>query len=290
MDRTAVRIINILLGNPENEPVLEIHFPAPELVFEEPAAFAIGGAEMGPLLNDKPLGNWRVYKAAAGDVLRFSGLTSGARSYLSVKGGFSADRWLGSRSTNLAAKMGGFRGRVLRKDDRIEYCGGKEVARLSPLWASPRILPPYSGSPTVRFIRGNEFALLPVESQRLLVSEPFAISMNADRMGYRLNGPPIDSNGLPEMISSAVDFGTVQLLPDGSLIILMAEHQTSGGYPRLGHVISVDLPLLAQLNPGNKIEFLEVSIRDAEELRMDLEKNLNCLSTGVRLHRISTES
>ena len=291
MDRTAVRIVNILLGNPENEPVLEIHFPGPELLFEGPVVFAIGGAVLGPLLNDKPVDNWRVLKAVEGDTLRFSALRAGNRAYLAVKGELSADEWLGSRSTNLAARIGGFRGRSLRLGDRIEFREpGGTVPVSSSLWASSRILPRYSRFPTVRVIRGREFDFLPAYSQQRFVSDQFKVSGDSDRMGYRLIGPPIETGAIPQMISSAVDFGTIQVLPDGSLIILMAEHQTSGGYPRLAHVISVDLPLLAQLGPGDKVAFHEVSIDTAEALRGELERELKQLSVGVRLQLISAKA
>ncbi|MGC2235177.1 MAG: biotin-dependent carboxyltransferase family protein [Pyrinomonadaceae bacterium] len=282
MDTTAARLINILLGNRENEAVLEMHFPAPEILFESDAFFAVGGADFSAKLNDLQLENWRPYFAERKSILRFPEKTSGNRAYFSIKGGFEIEKWLGSASTNLKAKIGGCGGRALQKDDRLLFKQRTiNNEQRTNIKISRAMLPFYSRFPTVRVIAGAEFELLTAQSRENFLHEDFVISPNSDRMGFRLRGEPIELSDKKELISSAVNFGAIQLLPDGQIIILMADHQTSGGYPRIGNVISVDLPLPAQLGAGDKVAFHLISIEEAENLTLEFEKNLNLLKIAV---------
>jgi antagonist of KipI len=283
MDCTAARLINILANNDETEAVLEMHFPAGEIVFESSAAFAIGGADFCPRLDEEDIENWRTYNAAAGTRLRFTGKTSGHRAYLAVCGGFAADLWLGSRSTNLAVGIGGYRGRKLQTGDRLEINHPEARSDLAVTWRiSPSLIPRYSPFPTVRAVAGAEFDLLNEESSRLFESQNFTVSNNSDRMGFRLSGPPLSLKKRVEMVSAAVSFGTVQLLPDGQLIVLMADHQTAGGYPRIAHVIGRDLPLLAQLGGSDRVAFNIIGLAEAEALNAELERDIAVFRTGCR--------
>ena len=275
MDTAAARIANTLLGNDEGAAVLETHFPAVELEFDGNTAFAISGADLGAKLAGEPIQNWTAAEATKGDVLSFSKRHSGSRAYIAVRDGISAEEWLGSRSTNLA--IGASR---LAAGNRIECASGKPTARLS---AGMSLLPRYSRFPTVRVIAGPEFEFLTATSERSFLSGGFTLTNDCDRMGYRLSGKPLHMLHSREMVSAGVSFGTIQLLPDGQLIVLMADHQTSGGYPRIGNVISVDLPLLAQLGPHDGVSFQLVSIGDAEELAMRFERELNYLRVGCKL-------
>ena len=128
--------------------------------------------------------------------------------------------------------------------------------------------------------------MLTAHGRELLLGQSFAVSQDSNRMGFRLDGEPLSRAEPLEMISSAVGFGTIQLLPDGKLIILMADHQTSGGYPRIGHVISRDLPLVAQLGHGDKVAFEVVTINEAETALMDFERELRVLKVGVALRNL----
>jgi antagonist of KipI len=283
MDRTAARLINVLLGNDENEAVLEIHFPAPILQFEEPATIALGGADFAAHLNEKPIENWRPVRLEKGSILEFRQRNFGARIYLSVRGGFQIPEWLGSRSTNLSAKIGGFDGRDFQKNDRLFF---KQRAtndeQRTNYRISTSVLPFYSRFPTVRVIASAEWENLSEESQEKFLSNSFSIRRESDRMGFRLAGENLNLTEKIELLSSAVNFGTIQLLPDGQLIILMADHQTTGGYPRLGSAAAVDLPLLAQLNPGDTVNFYLISINEAENLLVQQEIELNYLRTAIR--------
>lgn len=289
MDRTAARLINILLGNNENESVIEMHFPAPEIVFEEDAVFAIGGADFGAKLNNEEIKSWKINIAKKDDILKFTDKIFGNRCYLAVKGGFKIEKWLDSTSTNLTAKFGGTNGEKLKINDRI-YFNQKQKPELktqnSKLKISNNLLPFYSCFPTVRIIKGAEFDDLTAISERDFLHETFAISQNSNRMGFRLEGKPLYLLEKRELVSSAVDFGTIQLLPDGQIIILMADHQTTGGYPRLGNIISIDLPLAAQLGANDKIGFHLISIEEAEKLLFEFERELNFLKIGSKFANI----
>lgn len=281
MDKAAARLVNILLGNDENESVLEMHFPAPKILFEESALAALGGADFGANINDKEIENWRPVYIEKGSVLKFSKKASGNRVYLAIKNGFEIEPWLGSASTNLKAKIGGFEGRSLQKDDKLFFKNQtKPEAVKTNYKISKSLLPPYSSFPTVRVIAGAEFEKLTGESEARFQTRSFTIRHESDRMGFRLRSESLNLTEKFELISSAVGFGTIQLLPEGQLIVLMADHQTTGGYPRVAHIINYDLPLVAQLGANDKLNFQVVTIEEAENLTLAFEKDLNLLKTA----------
>jgi antagonist of KipI len=283
MDRTAARLINILLGNDESEAVIEMHFPAPRIIFEANSIMAIGGADFSPEIDGTPMQNWRPASAKKRSVLRFAGKESGNRAYLAVKGGFKIEKWLRSASTNLAASIGGIEGRKLGSGDHLAFRRRLKRGELpSPTSIATSLLPYYSRFPTVRIVAGAEFESLEKQSQKLLVDQDFSIQNNSNRMGFRLSGEPLSLSKPMELLSSAVSFGTIQLLPDGQLIVLMADHQTAGGYPRVAHVVSYDLPLLAQLGPGDKVAFHLVDHADAEQLTLASERELSFFRVGCK--------
>ena len=284
MDAAAARLINALLGNNTGDTVLEMHFPAPQIVFEAGTIAATGGADFAPMLDDQPVENWRPFYAQKGSVLKFTGKTSGNRAYLAVKGGIKADEWLGSASTNLAAKIGGLKGRKLESGDRIKLKQRfRRPAGVSAKRIASSLIPLYRPFPTVRIIPGSEFEFLSEKGRELLLDQDFKISHNSNRMGFRLLGEPVTLSKPKEFISSAVSFGTIQILPDGQLIVLMADHQTAGGYPRIAHVIGRDLPLLAQLGANDKVAFHLVEMEDAEKLTLEFERELNFLQIACKL-------
>ena len=283
MDKTAVRLINILLGNDETEAAIEMHFPAPEILFEEDAVIALGGAEFGAKLNESSIENWRVFFAEKGSVLKFEKKIFGSRAYLAVQGGFQVEKWLGSASTNLTANIGGFEGRALKNGDRLHFNQRtKDKGLRTKQKISNNIIPFYSRFPTVRITAGAEFPLLTALSEQNFLKETFTISAKSDRMGFRLEGEPLYLLEQKEMLSSAVNFGTIQLLPDGQMIILMADHQTTGGYPRVGHVVEQDLPLLAQLGAGDKVGFHLIAVKEAENLQLEFERDLSFFRIGCK--------
>ena len=286
MDLAAIRLINAVLGNPEDDAVLEMHFPAPQVVFEKQTIAIIGGADFGPVLDGKAVNTWEVFTAEPGSVLKFSKKVLGNRAYIAVAGGLKADLWLGSRSTNLASGRGGLAGRRIEAGDRLGSAPVSETAnpgtRISP-WAVPQ----YSRSPAIRIFPGADFDALTRAGHDALLNNAFEISAASDRMGFRLTGMPIELSNHIELLSSAVSFGTVQALPDGQLIVLMADHQTTGGYPRLANVISHDLPLLAQLGPGDNFTFQLTTRDEAEALVIEFERHLKFLRVGSRFEAVT---
>lgn len=282
MDKIAACLINILLGNDENEAILEMHYPAPELMFEADTIFAVGGADFGAELNSARIENWKRYDAEKGDVLKFTEKVSGSRAYLTVKNGFRVEKQLGSASTNLTAEFGGLNGGKLQKNDWLFFNQTEINYKIrTNLRISYSLIPFYSRFPTVRVVTGAEFESLTAFGEQTLRHENFVVAPHSDRMGFRLSGKPIFTLEKKELVSSAVSFGTIQLLPDGQLIVLMADAPTSGGYPRVAHVIEIDLPLVAQLGAGDKIAFHLITQAEAENLLIDFEKNLQILKIGV---------
>lgn len=290
MDKTAVRLINILLGNDENEAVLEIHFPAPKILFEKSAVIALGGADFGAKVDVGEIDNWRPIVIEKGKLLQFEQKKYGNRVYLSVKGGFKVEEWLGSASTNLKARIGGFAGRSLQKNDRLFFKqkinGNKENEKKVNYKISRNLIPRYSPFPTVRITAGAEFDKLTKKSCEDFLAQKFAIRSQCDRMGFYLEGLKLTLSESFELLSSAVNFGTIQLLPDGQMIILMADHQTTGGYPRLAHVVQNDLPVLAQLGANDTVNFRLISLAEAEDLILTAEKDLNLLRVGCNFKKI----
>lgn len=292
MDRFAARLANALAGNPEGEAVLEIHFPGPQILFEKDALISLTGACFQPTINDEPIAGWQPLFVKKNTVLQFTGKAWGSRVYLSVRGGFCASKWLDSASTHIKAGLGGYNGRKLERGDRLLFqqpvCN---IDRHIKPEANHRALPwrpctekTYGNLHDIFFTQGSEWNQLPGHSKEAVQSQPFYLSSMSDRMGYRLRGIPLEAGCEEELVSSAVHYGTMQLLPGGELIVLMADHQTTGGYPKIGHVISAHLPKLAQLSTGDPVRFYPASIEEAETFLFSQEKDISIMQRACMDH------
>ncbi len=283
MDKNALRLINIILGNPESEPAIEMHFPACQIVFEKPAVFALGGADFDATLDKLPVPNWKTHLAKKGSILSFRKKLSGSRCYFGIRHGFEIERWLGSASTNLAANIGGVKGRQLRNDDQIRFSKAHAAEKNFLGFEIATSLRPVSKTiQMIRITKGIEYRDLTALSEQRLFEGAYEISNDSNRMGYKLDGNPLHLLSRKELLSSAVGFGTVQLPPYGKPLLLMADHQTTGGYPRIGHVIKRDLSLVGQMGPGDKILFELVSIDEAEKIEEQYERDVAYLRMGVK--------
>ncbi|MDO6389719.1 biotin-dependent carboxyltransferase family protein [Pontibacter sp. BT731] len=299
MDTFACRVANMLTGNAADEAVLEITLTGPTIRFTEDQLIALTGADLSPDLNGERVAMWRPFFVRKGSILSFGAPLSGCRSYLAVSGGFDLPKLMGSYATYLQAGIGGFQGRALQVGDRIP-CHGPTPAGISlfpqatgatdmpdytaALWTpDPQFYPAYTSNPTLRAIKGPEFERFSDSSQEQIWSERFQVSAQSDRMGYRLQGVSLHLSEEADLISTAVTFGTVQVPPEGTPIVLMADHQTTGGYPRILQVVSVDLPILAQVVPGQTIAFEEVSLEEAQQLYIRQEQNLTQLALAIQL-------
>ncbi|MNO16470.1 KipI antagonist [compost metagenome] len=299
MDSFALRMANLLVGNEEKEAGLEITMVGPDLTFDSPSLISICGGDLSPMLDSIPLPLWRAVYAPKGSRLHFGQLKSGCRAYLAVAGGFDVPVQMNSRSTYLRAGIGGYQGRKLCAGDvvptGIPTIRGKRIAgnlmrqagegeggiAVSRWFIAPELLPGYSNEPVVQVIEGVEYGIFSRESQHAFLNEPFTVLPQSDRMGYRLSGSRLKLAEEKELISSAVTFGTVQVPAGGDPIVLMADRQTTGGYPKLAQVITADLPLLAQVNLGGKLRFRLVSLREAQEKHLLRELEINRLRSRL---------
>ncbi|MET7020577.1 biotin-dependent carboxyltransferase family protein [Bacillus mycoides] len=295
MDKNALRMINMLVGNEENEAGLEITIMGPKLLIKKTTLLAIGGADMEPLLNGERIPLWRPILAEEGSMLCLGKAKSGCRAYVTFAGGINIDRTMGSKSTYIRAALGGIEGRMLKKGDYFQIGTGAEVAsrfiqnlqeekRIKTKWAScNNALPKYKKHPILRVITDFEYDQFTEESIKSFFSKEYKVSNYADRMGYRLDGDVLNRVEEIEILSSPVTFGTIQVPNGGQPIILMADRQTTGGYPRIGNVISVDLPLLAQLKPGDYVTFEKTTMEDAAQLYIKQETSMSLLKKFIAL-------
>ena len=279
MDAFALRVANLIVGNEGDAAGLEFAFGGPRLKFSAEALVAVCGGEFGSV----PA--WRLVRVSAGGELSLEKCRLGCRGYLAVAGGFDVPVVLGGRGTDLRGGFGGHEGRALRAGDVLKVGrGALEAHRLRPDTAlhhfvAPEIRPAYSRSPAVRVVRGAETD----EFNGSFFASEFVLDERSDRMGLRFSGARLERRpGAPELVSSPLAPGAVQVPPDGQPIVLMADAQTLGGYPKVGHVISVDLPLLAQLRPGDTVRFGEVTLEGAHRLWQAREHALALLREGLK--------
>ncbi|GEN35678.1 biotin-dependent carboxyltransferase family protein [Aneurinibacillus danicus] len=297
MDTFSLRMANLLVGNDEGEAGLEITLIGPKLEFEESALVAVCGADLSPEVDGQSIPQWRPVYIKKGSILNFRGCVSGCRAYLAMAGGFAVEKVLGSRSTYLRAGIGGYQGRALKEGDVLEAGQPSERAEwkmqklsaqggdtIASGWSiSVDVFPDYDVNPTVRVLRGAQFDRFTKESREAFFASTFQVTPQSDRMGYRLKGPELSLTEPLEMLSSSVAFGTVQVPPEGQPIALLADRQTAGGYPKIAQIISVDLPVIAQVKPGEKIRFQEVSLEEAEALYLAREKQIQQVKQGIAL-------
>ena len=288
MDTIAVKIVNALTLNPANEAVLEMHFPAATILFEKDALIAISGADFSATINDHiiPLNKPILVKQHA--LLQFKKPQKGARVYLGVQGGFKLSSWLESYSTNTLINVGGFNGQKLKPADKILFkidlayplLQSTNLFKILPFQANINEL--YQGG-LLSIVAGRHFSLLTNNSKQQLLRQNFTITADSNRMGYKLQSHPLLLQQPQNIISSGVTKGTIQLIPNGQLIILMADHQTTGGYPIIGHVITADVCSLAQHNPNDSINFKMVSYSEAEETFINQHRHLLQLQNACNL-------
>lgn len=295
MDTMALRVSNLLVGNDEGAAGLEATLIGPALEFDAPTLVAIGGADLSATIDSVPIGRWRAALVPAGGTLRFGRPETGCRAYVAIAGGVEVPKVFDSRSTYLRASFGGVAGRALRDGDELSFGETSPISRhiasslhsengaaaLAHWYAGVTVRPPYSPEPTVRVVPGAHVGSLDAESRDALFAERFRVSASSDRMGYRIEGPQLRLRERVEILSEGVTFGTIQLPPGGAPIVLMADGQTTGGYPRIGEVASVDLPLVAQLKPGDHVRFTPISLDDAQRLYLDRESELEQMNVGL---------
>ncbi|WP_141432171.1 biotin-dependent carboxyltransferase family protein [Bacillus sp. 03113] len=300
MDALSLRVANLLVGNEEKEAVLEMTLVGPSISFEEDSLIAITGGDLSPNINGNPVSGWRPIFVKKGSILKFGPCKEGCRTYLALAGGYDIPKKMNSKSTYLLGGIGGFNGRALKAGDVLASGSMSEKSnrlfnqlklkqKESPFattgwFVNRKEFLPLRKSPVIRVMNGRQFDLFKRSSCSEFFTLPFKVSSQSDRMGYRIAGPKIELNEKVEMISEAVTHGTIQIPPDGNPIILLADRQTTGGYPKIGQVVSVDLPLIAQTKPGEEIYFSNITHEEAEQLYLERERKLKALEAVISLN------
>ena len=277
MDQHSYAIANALAGS-SGAAVLEAVIMGPEIEFTEDNVFAVAGADLSPCLNGRPIQNCRAVQAGKGDVLSFGGRKAGCRVYIAFAGGLDIPEIMGSRSSYEKAKLGGFGGRRLKAGDEIGFLC-PDLSRAG-CHLTPQTFD--CGIRRLRVIPGPQDDCFTEAGMRTFLSSEYTVLPQSDRMGYRFDGPVIEHVKDGNIITDGISFGAVQIPSDGKPIIMMADRQTTGGYTKSANVISVDLPVLAQCMPGDKVVFEQVSVEQAQELYLEelaylkrIEENLN---------------
>jgi antagonist of KipI len=299
MDGIALSLANALVGNSRDQPALEITVLGPELLVQDEALVALCGAEMEASADGEPFPADRPVLVAAGTRLSIRMAMRGVRAYFAVAGGFALDPVLGSTSTYLAGRFGGLEGRALKRDDVLPLA--RDVAELSARryaalsrqarrgrlrtvrWSAPPLTLPDREPIVVHAMEGHHFAAFEPASQHAFFDAVWRVAPDSNRMGYRLAGPELvragDSRG--EILSGPTALGTVQVPSNGSPILLMADHQTTGGYPRIAEIASADVPRVAQIAPGGRLHFARCTLETAIALRGDARERVNAALRGL---------
>ncbi|RPH46579.1 MAG: biotin-dependent carboxyltransferase family protein [Burkholderiales bacterium] len=313
MDRAAMTLANALVGNAPTAAGLEITGPGPTLRLRCDVWLATVGArhalvrlpgEHGGSTVALPTG--RPVFVAAGSVLRWHAPPVGWRSWIAVAGGLALPQVLGSRSAHLASGIGPARletGRVLQLDPRVVALSHRRAAvvlgppdadadadadatpawgRVAPRWAVTEDLPREWPLIELPVLAGRHLDVLPAAARDALFDQDWTVGAQSNRQGLRVHGRALDTRGLPQLASEPVSVGTVQLPPAGEPVILLAEHQTTGGYPRILEVASAAEPLLAQAGAGCRIRFRLVGLDEADELARRRARELELRLAGVR--------
>jgi antagonist of KipI len=302
LDTFALRVANLLVGNDQGAAGLEITLGGSQLRFDDERIVAWCGGEFdvhvgstAPASPARSVAGWAALPAGhaafvpAGEELKFGRPQVGCRAWLAISGGIEVPIVLGSRSTDLRAQFGGFEGRALRDGDVLPLGGspGSPVpATTISSWTAPHDwVIPTKRDPILRFVRGIDWERFNASTLQRFTSEAFTVSPDSDRMGVRFEDPELKRTDEGDLISEAVAPGTIQVPPSGKPILLLGDCQTIGGYPKMAHVITVDLGIAAQLRAGDHVRFSEVSMADARRLLLERARELERFCIGLSLQR-----
>ena len=298
MDIFSLNLANILVGNNINEACLEATVLGPELKISENTLIAITGGDLLPTINGVSVENNKPIFIKTESILSFKGLKKGCRAYIAFAGGFLIPKVLESKSTYIRGKIGGFNGRALIKGDIIKIGKKTNLSEkiinsllkykeksgfIEAMWFVKNPFDYTTKNQVIRVFQDMQYNLADEESLNNFFNKSYTVTSKSDRMGYRLEGSKIKFKEKIEMISGGVSLGTIQVPPDGNPIILLADRQTAGGYPKFVHVIKADIPLLAQLPPNSTIKFKKVSIYEGENLYYNNYKYLNEIKNRINL-------
>ncbi|MEG2984682.1 MAG: biotin-dependent carboxyltransferase family protein [Peptostreptococcaceae bacterium] len=279
MDDFSLRIANILVENDEYEACIEALIIGPSIRFDDKTRIAITGGDLGPMLNGIEIDMYRSYIVNKGDILTFSGIKSGCRTYIAFSGGIDVDLVMGSKSTYVKAKLGGYEGRELIDGDYVKL----HKSEVNANYILPKeYIPNFTDDIVLRAIRGPQDNMFDEENIKKLFTSKYIITNECDRMGYRLEGNKINHIDGADIVSDGIAFGAIQVPGHGNPIIMMADRQTVGGYTKIANVISIDLDKLAQAKPGNTISFKEIDICDAHRKLKKHENKIYEIKNNIK--------
>ena len=293
LDPLGLRVANLLVGNDESAAGLEITLGNFRTRFDDERVVAWCGAESPVHIGQEKIAPGQLALVRANEELIVDPGDSGMRGWLAVSGGIDVPQVLGSRATDLRAQFGGLEGRVLRDGDSLPLADlsprSRSIAKTlrdhrvaswsAPIdWSSAA-----KRNPILRIVRGKNVDLFEERAFEVFTSELFNVRSDSDRMGARLEGPELNRKEKVDLVSEAVAPGTIQVPLSGHPILLLGDCQTIGGYPKIAHVITVDLPIAAQLRPDNRVRFQEVSLSDAHQLLLEREKDFARFKLGLEL-------
>jgi antagonist of KipI len=298
LDSHALRVANALVGNDDNAAGIEATLGTVRLRFDDERVVAWCGGGFAVRINDEDLPPGHAGLVAKDEELTMVAPDEGGRAWLAISGGVDVPQVLGSRSTDLRGNFGGHEGRALREGDVLPLFKERrfEIAVLSrrrlqiaaPLisdWSAPT---PWAATARrdgfLRIVIGTHWDHFTPQAQSSLVTNPFTVTPDSDRMGARLEGPELERTEAADLLSEAVAPGTLQVPPNGKPILLLGDCQTIGGYPKIAHVITVDLPIAAQLWPRDAVRFQEVSLAEAQDLLRAREQDFARFRVGLSLH------
>ena len=272
MDVRSFKIANLLLDNPENEAVLEFTLIGPTLQFTSETIIAITGGDFSPTLNGEPVPSYEAVYVNRGDILKFGSARTGSRGYIAFSSYLDIPVVMGSRCTNLKSRIGGFKGRKLKDED---YIGFRIKRRYLPYFLSRKLKPDdfSAESETLRVVLGPQDDRFSRQGIETFLTEEYTVTSDFDRMGCRLEGPFIAPKDRTDMISDGIAYGSVQVPSHGKPIVLLSDRQTTGGYPKLATVASVDIPKLVQRKTDHRIHFTAISVEEAQKLYREEEKD-----------------
>lgn len=274
MDVRSFKIANLLLDNPENEAVLEFTLIGPTLEFTAETLIAITGGDFQPTINGSPAPMYTAIYINKGDVLKFGSARTGSRGYIAFSSYLKIPVVMGSRCTNMKSSIGGFKGRKLQDGDYISF---RIKRRYLPFFLSRTLeLDEFDQEDVVlRVVLGPQDDMFGKQGIETFLNSEYTVTSDFDRMGCRLEGPFIPRKEAADMISDGIAFGSVQVPAHGKPIILLADRQTTGGYPKIATVASVDIPWLVQRKTDHKIRFKAISVQEAQRLYLEELEELN---------------
>lgn len=286
MDHRAYRIANLLVENDPDAPVLEFALAGPTVRFTTNTIVAITGGDFSPLLDGKPAPLYTALMVRRGSILRFGAPKSGCYGYLAIAGNsIRVEEVMGSRSTNLKCELGGWKGRTLAPGDYLPFV--TKSIDFMPNLGSHRIDRDSvyefdKDEITVRVVPGPQEDMFTDKGLATFYGQAFTTTAKCDRMGYRLDGPEIETKHGSDIISDGIAFGAVQVPSHGRPIIMLADRQTTGGYAKIGTVATVDIPKLVQRTPGSTIRFERISVQQAQDLLRTEARQFEMLALKVR--------